>query len=112
MADALGGVLSCFDGPAAEGSEIEPVTNPYYARASAKAGVDASASAALYANLASVHVLRGDVAAARLCTRQALSLEPGCRAALVALVYLDLREGRTDEAIELLHKQRLPADAA
>jgi hypothetical protein len=108
LADALGGVVSTLEAPSGEGSDLEPVRNPYYERGKTSLGSRKSQAADLYANLASVHVLRGDIGQAHAFVNQALSLGPTCRTALTALVYLNLREGRVGAALDVLKKQRLP----
>jgi Tfp pilus assembly protein PilF len=107
LADALGGVVSTLEAPSVEGNDVEPVRNPYYERATPSLGSGKSPAASLYSNLASVHVLRGDMEQAHAFVNQALSLDPTCRTALTALVYLNLREGRVAVALDVIKKQRM-----
>jgi len=108
--EALGGVVSVYEASANDGNELEAVRNPYYDKTCAFLGTAKSSMASMYANLASVLVLRGDTRQARTFVHQALSLEPTCRSALTALVYLDLRDGRLEAALDVLKKQRLPTN--
>mmetsp|Transcript_10170 Transcript_10170/g.33454 ORF Transcript_10170/g.33454 Transcript_10170/m.33454 type:complete len:1546 (-) Transcript_10170:270-4907(-) len=72
LSDAMGGVVAASEAPpAGEGNELEPVRNVWYER---EALGDGKAAAGLYATLASVHVLRDDLAQARACVAQAMSL--------------------------------------
>ena len=64
--------------------------------------------AVLYTNLATVHVLQGDLKQAAQCTQRALALQPDCRQARLCLVYLELRGGNTAAAVDILQRQRLP----
>lgn len=107
LVDALGGVVSTVEAPSGEGSDVEPVRNPYYEREATSLGSGKSPAADMYANLASVQVLRGDIGQAHAFVSQALSLDPTCRTALTVLVYLNLREGRVSAALDMLKKQRL-----
>ena len=62
----------------------------------------------LYTNLAVVHALQGDTKAAESYAQQALGQQPDNRQAMLCCVYLELAGGRTDAALELLKKQRMP----
>ena len=130
----MGGVVAASEAPpAGEGNELEPVRNVWYERAALG---DGKAAAGLYATLASVHVLRDDLAQARACVDMAMSLGGAesrtarscrvspcrglclahapsrCEQAQLALVYLDLRDGKADTARDIIQRQRLPLAAA
>lgn len=111
-ATASGG--SDHDASAAEG-DIDSVRNPYCAMSPAlessgggPAGSPASRGV-LYTNLAAVYILQGNLKQALTCVRQALSAHPNNRHALLCLVYLELRNGNTKVALDILKRQRLPA---
>jgi hypothetical protein len=93
---------------AADGESMDCVRNPYSPLGSASGGGSGAARAALYTNLAVVHVLQGDAKLAANYAAQALSEQPDNRQTLLCCVYLELAGGRTEAAIELLKKQRLP----
>ena len=40
------------------------------------------------------------------CVQQALAIQPDSRQALLCLVYLELRSGNTERAVDILKKQR------
>ena len=98
---------------AVDGDGLDCVRNPYSplraggGGAGGRGGVATGGGrAALYTNLAVVHVLQGKAEQAENYVAQALSEQPDCRAALLCNVYLALRSGHTDAAIDLLKKQR------
>jgi len=41
--------------------------------------------------------------------QQALSMQPNSQQALVCLVYLELRSGNTESAVDIVKKQRVPS---
>uniref|UniRef100_A0A7S4BQF3 CCR4-NOT transcription complex subunit 10 n=1 Tax=Chrysotila carterae TaxID=13221 RepID=A0A7S4BQF3_CHRCT len=93
----------------AEG-DIGSVRNPYaHITPGLEAAGASNARAVLYSNLASVQVLQGQLAQAEQCVRMALMLQPKQHTALLCLVYIELRNGRTDAALDILKRQRLPA---
>ena len=98
---------------ASDADGMECVRNPYSplgeTAAAATAGTGGGAArATLYTNLAVVHTLQGDTKSAEGYAQQALSQQPANRRALLCCVYLELAGGRTEAAIELLKKQRMP----
>jgi len=102
---------------AADGEGMLCVRNPYSpvqapagagGAAGGAAGAGGTARAVLYTNLAVVHVLQRDTRQARAYVTKALEASADCQRALLCLVYLELEEGRTESAVELLKKQRLP----
>lgn len=118
----LGEILSvatCSGEAAPADGELESIRNPYSAVWSAPApgsqqqpatkppGAVAS-RAILYANLATVHLLRQDTQQAMQYVQQALAIQPDSRQALLCLVYLELAAGNTDRAVDVLKKQRVP----
>jgi CCR4-NOT transcription complex subunit 10 len=99
----------------AEGEGLDCVRNPYSPLSAppsaghasgAAAAVNSSGKAALYTNLAVVQSLQGNLEAAEGYLQQALALQPDCRQALLCGVYVELRSGHTEAAVELLKKQR------
>lgn len=98
---------------AADAEAMDCVRNPYSplgatAAAATSGGGGGAARATLYTNLAVVHVLQGDAKSAESYAQQALQQQPDNRQALLCCVYLELAGGRTEAAIELLKKQRMP----
>uniref|UniRef100_A0A7S0LQM2 CCR4-NOT transcription complex subunit 10 n=1 Tax=Coccolithus braarudii TaxID=221442 RepID=A0A7S0LQM2_9EUKA len=117
LGDSLAAIAGGGSASAANGSEasvqegdIGCVRNPYTALSPGLelAGTSASRSV-LYANLAAVHILQGDLEHATQCTQQALGLQPQQRSALLCLAYLELRNGNTEAALHIIKRQRLPA---
>jgi len=100
-------VASCTgaEPPPSDGEGVDCVRNPYSQVGNGGAGAGA-ARATLYANLAVVHILRGDVEQATSYVQQALTQQPDSRQALLCCVYLELRAGRNEAALELLKKHR------
>jgi len=98
-------------------SDLDAVRNPYtlvwgvatatqdQQPASKPTGAVAT-RAVLYANLATVYVLRDDVKEAMEHVQQALSIQPDCRQALLCLIFLELKAGKVDRAVDILKKQR------
>lgn len=107
--DTLIGIVSNgAEGSAAEG-EIDSVRNPYCSLMSdLQAMGTPSARSVLYSNLATVYILQGDLKQAQQYVHQALSLQPKSQKATLCLVYLELRNGNTEAALDLLKRQRLP----
>ena len=66
-------------------------------------------AAVLHANLATVHIVQGDLAQASQCAHKALELQPDSRNALLCLVYLEIRAGNLDAAREILTKHVVPS---
>ena len=96
--------------PAAEGDSVAALRNPYSpVPQSAQAASHAAARAVLHANLATVHVVQGDLAQASQCAHKALELQPDSRNALLCLVYLEIRAGNLDAAREILTKHVVPS---
>ena len=97
---------------AADGEGMDTVRNPYSplgaTGASAGGGGGETGRGALYTNLAVVHILAGDTKSAESYAQQALGAQPENRQTQLCCVYLELAGGRTEAAIELLKKQRLP----
>ena len=61
-------------------------------RQTAQAAASAAARVVLSTNLATAHILAGDLPSASAAVRQALALQPDNRHALLCRVYLDLRQ--------------------
>jgi len=102
------------DSAAAPDAEtMDCVRNPYSplgkTAAEAGGGGGGSARATLYTNLAVVYILQGDAKAAESYAQQALGQQPDNRRTQLCCAYLELAAGRTEAALELLKKQRLPA---
>ena len=96
--------------PAAEGDSVAALRNPYSpVPQSAQAASHAAARAVLHANLATVHIVQGDLAQASQCAHKALELQPDSRNALLCLVYLEIRAGNLDAAREILTKHVVPS---
>lgn len=116
----LSSVASCTGDAAASDSDLEPVRNPYspvwsppptgaQQQPASKPPEAVAARAVLYANMAAVYALRDDIKSAMQHVQQALAIQPDSRQALVCLVYLELHQGNTERAVDLLKKQRAPA---
>ena len=99
--------------------ELDPIRNPYSPVWSApppgtqqqpatKPPGAVASRAILYANLATVHVLRQDTQQATQYVQQALTIQPDSRQALLCLVYLEIQSGNTERAVDILKKQRVP----
>ena len=58
-----------------------------------------AARAMLHANLATVHIMQGDLKQASRCALKALELQPANRNALLCSVYLEVRAGNLEVAI-------------
>uniref|UniRef100_A0A7S0IKD8 CCR4-NOT transcription complex subunit 10 n=1 Tax=Calcidiscus leptoporus TaxID=127549 RepID=A0A7S0IKD8_9EUKA len=116
LGDSLAAIAG-YSAPGGQGSEgstqegdIGCVRNPYASLSPSLEAAGAAASrSVLYANLGVVHILQGDLAQATHCTQQALSLQPQQRSALLCLAYLELRNGNTDAALNIIKRQRLLA---
>lgn len=96
--------------PPAEGDGVAALRNPYSpVPQSAQAASHAAARAVLHANLATVHIMQGDLPQASQCAHKALELQPDSRNALLCLVYLEIRGGNLDAAREILTKHVVPS---
>lgn len=60
----------------------------------------------LCTNLAAAHILRDDVAQAQVCVSQALAYQPSSSRALLMQVYVDIRKGNTEAALDILKRGR------
>lgn len=60
------------------------------------------ARASLFVNLAMVHVMCGDLSQAHHSAMQAVSITPASPSAVLSVVYVNLLQGRTQEAVALL----------
>ena len=95
---------------AADGVAAASGRNPYSPiPQTAQAAASAAARVVLSTNLATAHILAGDLPSASAAVRQALALQPDNRHALLCRVYLDLRQGNVEAARAILHAQRVPA---
>ena len=94
----------------AEGESLDFVRNPYSPIGGGAAGAGGGGAgggrAALYTNLAVVHALQGNCKQAEEYVAQALTQQSDCRQALLCSCYLELRNGHTEAAVELLKKHR------
>lgn len=89
--------------------EVAQLRNPYSPiPQSPHAAGQAAARAVLHTNLATVHILQGDLKQASQCAQKALELQPNSRNALLCLVYLEIRGGNLDAAREIMTKQVVP----
>ena len=70
--------------------------------------VGSASKAMLYTNLAVVSILRGESDAAPGYVAQALEAQPDQRQALLCSIYLELKAGHNDVALELIYKFRRP----
>ncbi|XP_024526215.1 CCR4-NOT transcription complex subunit 10 isoform X1 [Selaginella moellendorffii] len=64
------------------------------------------ARASLYVNFAAIHAMQGELLQARQCALQALAIAPGSSMAVLAMVYVELSQGRTKEAVTMLKRCR------
>eukprot|EP00026_Physarum_polycephalum_P002861 Phypoly_transcript_02870.p1 GENE.Phypoly_transcript_02870~~Phypoly_transcript_02870.p1 ORF type:complete len:843 (+),score=269.67 Phypoly_transcript_02870:83-2611(+) len=80
--------------------------SPYSSLTSHSQPLSAVARNMLYTNLAASHILRDDLAQAQACITQALTHQPSSTKALLLQVYLELRKGNNDIALELLKRGR------
>ena len=95
---------------AADGEGMDTVRNPYspIPTTAAGGGGGEAGRGALYTNLAVVHILAGDRKSAESYAQQAFGAQPENRQTQLCCVYLELAGGRTEAALELLKKQRMP----
>ena len=108
--DAEGG-LDCVRNPYSPFGPLPSATSGGGSAAGAEGGAGGPAGGgrvALYTNLAVVHCLQNNLQQAEGYLQQALSLDPGSHQALLCSVYIELRGGRTEAAVELIKKQRRP----
>jgi len=116
----ISNVASCGADTSFGDGDIDAVDNPYspfgsspraglQESSSKPTGAVAAARAILFANLATVHVLRDEMKPAMQYVQQALSMQPNSQQALVCLVYLELRSGNTESAVDIVKKQRVPS---
>ena len=92
--------------------EVPCVRNPYSAiPQSAQAPGQAAARAVLHTNLATVHIMQGDLKQASQCAHKALELQPDSRNAMLCLVYLEIRGGNLDVARAIMTKHIVPASS-
>eukprot|EP00727_Mastigamoeba_balamuthi_P000862 m51a1_g10773 hypothetical protein (241) ;mRNA; r:45702-46513 len=83
--------------------------SPYADLPAPPATASAAMKAALYANMAVAHIVgKDDLAQAQQCVQQSLALHPTAHALLLQ-VYVELRHGNVEAAVELLRRGRLPA---
>jgi tetratricopeptide (TPR) repeat protein len=91
-------------------SSVSPLqgthSSPYSSLTSHSQPLSAVARNMLYTNLACAHILRDDLAQAQACIAQALTHQPSSTKALLLQVYLELRKGNNDIALELLKRGR------
>mmetsp|Transcript_147 Transcript_147/g.327 ORF Transcript_147/g.327 Transcript_147/m.327 type:complete len:697 (-) Transcript_147:137-2227(-) len=93
--------------------EVACVRNPYSTiPQTAHAAGQAVARAVLHTNLATVHIMSGDLKQASQCAQKALELQPNSRNALLCLVYLEIRSGNLEAAREIMTKQVVPEPPA
>ena len=93
--------------------EVACVRNPYSAiPQTAHAAGQAVARSMLHTNLATVHIISGDLKQASQCAQKALELQPNSRTALMCLVYLEIRGGNLEAAREIMTKQVVPEPPA
>lgn len=108
LGDTLIGTFSNgAEGSTAEG-EVASAHNPYCALAPGQEVGTPAARSVLYSNLATVYVLKGELKQAQAYVHQALTLQPKNQMAMLCLIYLELRAGNTDAALDILKRQRLP----
>ena len=99
--------------PSAAEGEVASVRNPYSAvPQTAHAAGQAVARSMLHTNLATVHILSGDLKQASQCAQKALELQPSSRNALICLVYLEIRGGNLEAARQIMTKQVVPEPPA
>lgn len=99
--------------PSAVEGEVASVRNPYSAvPQTAHAAGQAVARSMLHTNLATVHILSGDLKQASQCAQKALELQPNSRNALLCLVYLEIRAGNLEAARQIMTKQVVPEPPA
>lgn len=99
--------------PSAVEGEVASVRNPYSpVPQTAHAAGQAVARSMLHTNLATVHILSGDLKQASQCAQKALELQPNSRHALVCLVYLEIRGGNLEAARQIMTKQVVPEPPA
>ena len=93
--------------------EVACVRNPYSTiPQTAHAAGQAVARSVLHTNLATVHIMSGDLKQASQCAQKALELQPNSRNALLCLVYLEIRGGNLEAAREIMTKQVVPEPPA
>ncbi|CAM9681153.1 unnamed protein product [Chrysoparadoxa australica] len=71
-----------------------------------------TARSSLHINLATVHMLQGNLQQAERCMMNALRISPTCPQVLRMLVYILLRRGNIAEARQVLREGRYPATVA
>jgi len=95
--------------PQASSPTLSPLTgihpSPYSSLTSSQPFPNIARSM-LYTNLACVHILKEDMAQAQVCIAQALTHQPSSTKALLLQVYLEIRKGNSDVALELLKRGR------
>lgn len=70
-------------------------------------GCSSKERAALYVNMANVHIFQGELARAEKCAHQALQAQFGLKEGVRLLVYIYLRRGNTTAASKLLQQQQV-----
>lgn len=109
----LGEVAPPESPPSPAEGEVVCVRNPYSAiPQTAHAAGQAVARSMLHTNLATVHVMSGDLKQASQCAQKALELQPNSRTALMCRVYLEIRGGNLEAAREIMTKQVVPEPPA
>lgn len=109
----LGEVAPPESPPSPAEGEVVCVRNPYSAiPQTAHAAGQAVARSMLHTNLATVHIMSGDLKQASQCAQKALELQPNSRTALMCRVYLEIRGGNLEAAREIMTKQVVPEPPA
>ena len=68
--------------------------------------VSSQARCSLHINLANVHILQNDLVQAEKCVQQALAICPTSSDAVRMMVYILLRNGKTELALKVLKERR------
>jgi len=117
----LTSVVSSSGEVASSDVDIDPVRNPYHSswgavtagvqskQPTSKSPATVTTRALLYANLATVHMLRDNVKAAVEHLEHALSIQPDSRQVLLCLAFLELKSGNNTRAVDILKKHRAPS---
>jgi len=82
-----------------------PFPNPYSPFAT-HPPFSSEARAALYVNISTLHILQSDFPQAQHALQQALTISPTYAPAILNLVYIELKKGNKDTALQLLKKRR------